>query len=161
MFPRKSRRGYVTHMYCHKHCNGITLQYATCTTYHIYKGKTDHVVMFYTTKEGRLRICIYLGLENYGSRNTVRPAALLILLIIRSLINNYSFIYSRVYSMYSIKRVSGRDKQREEIKRGFLRIFNFKDEVNGRGIRCADHATPIIRKRWHQLHRQAAIARSV
>jgi hypothetical protein len=28
-------------------------------------------------------------------------------------------------------------------------------------IRCADHATPSIRKSWHQLRRQAAVARSV
>jgi hypothetical protein len=29
------------------------------------------------------------------------------------------------------------------------------------GIRCADHATPYIRKSWHQLRRQAAVALSV
>jgi hypothetical protein len=29
------------------------------------------------------------------------------------------------------------------------------------GIRCADHATPSTRKGWHQLRREAAVARSV
>jgi hypothetical protein len=29
------------------------------------------------------------------------------------------------------------------------------------GLRCADHVTPSIRKSWHSLRRQAAVARSV
>jgi hypothetical protein len=31
----------------------------------------------------------------------------------------------------------------------------------GREIRCADHATPSIRKSWHYLRRQAAVGPSV
>jgi hypothetical protein len=36
-----------------------------------------------------------------------------------------------------------------------------ENSICGRRIRCADHATPSIRKSGHQLRRQAAVARSV
>jgi hypothetical protein len=36
-----------------------------------------------------------------------------------------------------------------------------KTELTTGGIRCDDHAKPSIRKSWHQLRRQAAVARSV
>jgi hypothetical protein len=29
------------------------------------------------------------------------------------------------------------------------------------GIRCADHATPSVRRTWHYLRRKAAVDRSV
>jgi hypothetical protein len=36
-----------------------------------------------------------------------------------------------------------------------------KPRLTAVGIRCADHATPATRKGWHELRRQAAVARSV
>jgi hypothetical protein len=36
-----------------------------------------------------------------------------------------------------------------------------KPRLMAMGIRCADHATPSIRKIWHKLRRQAAVARTV
>jgi hypothetical protein len=36
-----------------------------------------------------------------------------------------------------------------------------KPRLTAVGIRCANHATPSTRKGWHQLRRQAAVARSV
>jgi hypothetical protein len=36
-----------------------------------------------------------------------------------------------------------------------------ENRINGREIRCAGHTTPYIRTSWHQLRRQAAVARSV
>jgi hypothetical protein len=42
-----------------------------------------------------------------------------------------------------------------------LRLRVYKLEINGRGIRCADHAAPSIRKSWHQLRRDGAVTRSV
>jgi hypothetical protein len=36
-----------------------------------------------------------------------------------------------------------------------------KIEITAVGIRRADHAAPSIRKSWHYLRRQAAVARSV
>jgi hypothetical protein len=37
----------------------------------------------------------------------------------------------------------------------------YKAENMAVGIRCADYATPSIRKHWHYLRRQATVARSV
>jgi hypothetical protein len=36
-----------------------------------------------------------------------------------------------------------------------------KSRLTAVGIRCADHATPSIRKSWHQLRRQSTVALSV
>jgi hypothetical protein len=36
-----------------------------------------------------------------------------------------------------------------------------ENRITGQGIRCADHATPSIRKSWHWLRQQAAVARLV
>jgi hypothetical protein len=37
----------------------------------------------------------------------------------------------------------------------------YKTEDTAGGIRHADHVAPCIRKRWHSLRRQAAVAQSV
>jgi hypothetical protein len=38
-------------------------------------------------------------------------------------------------------------------------IINCKPRLTAVGIRCADHATPSTPKSWHELRRQAAVAR--
>jgi hypothetical protein len=37
----------------------------------------------------------------------------------------------------------------------------YETENTAVGIRYADHVSPSIRKSWHSLHQQAAVARSV
>jgi hypothetical protein len=43
----------------------------------------------------------------------------------------------------------------------FYTISGLESENKAAGIRHADHVAPSIRKRWHELSRQAAIVRSV
>jgi hypothetical protein len=48
------------------------------------------------------------------------------------------------------------------IQDGFINITKvYKTEIMVVGIRHADHATPSIRKSWHELSRQAVVARSI
>jgi hypothetical protein len=49
----------------------------------------------------------------------------------------------------------------EEILDGKVAAPVLKTEITAVGIRHADHVAPYIRKSWHTLRRQAAVARSV